>query len=114
TDTLVVIFCPNIPAAPQNQLMNAQLTIRASTPGWNEVFKTVLSGRREMNFQPNAQTVQFPAPRVDTNAQTIRVRIQVPSAFTNPSGDSVVFTATSFVPDERVFTVQECSGKPLP
>lgn len=114
TDTLVITFCPNIPATTQNQLMNAQLTIRASTPGWKEVFKTVLSGRREMNFQPNAQTVQFPATRVDTNAQTIRVRVQVPSAFTNPSGDSVVFTSATFVPDQRVFTVRECSGKPLP
>lgn len=113
-DTLVIIFCPNIPAAPQNLVMNAQITIRASTPGWKDVFKTVLSGRREMNFQPNVQTVQFPTTRVDTNAQTIRVRIQVPNAFTNPSGDSIVFTNAYFVPDERVFTVQECSGKPLP
>lgn len=113
-DTIVITFCPNIPATPQNQIMNAQLTIRASAPGWNDVFQTVLSGRREMNFQPNAQFVQFPATRVDTNAQTIRVRIAVPNAFTNPSGDSVVFTNATFVPDQRVFTVRECSGRPLP
>lgn len=113
-DTLVVIFCPNIPAILKNLTMNAQIHIKAHTPAWSQQFNTFLSGRREMNFQPNNVIVQFPPTRVDINAQSIRVRVIVPDAFLNPSGDSIVFTGATFVPDQRVFTVAECSGKMLP
>src|SRR5205823_5265352 len=77
-------------------------------------FNTYLSGRREMNFEPNQAFVSFPNTHVDTSAQPINVRITVPDAFTNPSGDSIIFTKAVFVPDQNVFTVAECSGKPLP
>ncbi|MDP4235965.1 MAG: choice-of-anchor D domain-containing protein, partial [Bacteroidota bacterium] len=113
-DTLVISFCPNIPALPQNLTMNAQIHIKASTPGWSQQFNTYLSGRREMNFEPNQSLVQFPNTHVDTSAQPIKVSVTVPDAFTNPSGDSIIFTKAIFVPDQRVFTVAECSGKPLP
>ncbi|MFI5263139.1 MAG: LamG-like jellyroll fold domain-containing protein, partial [Candidatus Kapaibacterium sp.] len=113
-DTLLVTFCPNIPAIPQNLTMNAQIHIKASTKVWTQQFNTYLSGRREMNFQPNSALVAFPITHVDTTATPINVSITVPDAFTNPSGDSIVFTQAVFVPDQRVFTVAECSGKPLP
>lgn len=114
TDTLVVTFCPNVPAIPQNLLMNANLIIKASTPSWNETFTTVLSGRREMNFRPNVSVVGFPPTRVDTSTAPITVRIVVPDAFQNPSGDSIVFTGFAFDPDDNVFTAAECSGAPPP
>jgi len=113
-DTLVITFCPNIPAIPQNLTMNAQIHIKASTKVWNKQFDTYLSGRREMNFQPNKALVQFPITRVDVNAAPINVSVSVPDAFTNPSGDSIIFTKAVFVPDQRVFTVAECANKPLP
>jgi hypothetical protein len=114
TDTLVVTFCPNVPAIPQNLLLNANLRIAASTPGWRDTFVTMLSGRREMNFRPNVSVVGFPPTRVDTNAQTQTVRIVIPDAFQNPSGDSIVFTGFAFDPDQNVFSAQECSGAPPP
>ncbi len=113
-DTLVITFCPNIPALVQNLTMNAQIHIKAGTNVWSQQFNTYLSGRREMNFQPNISTVAFPVTHVDTTAQPINVSFTIPDAFTNPSGDSIVFTDATFVPDQRVFTVSECSGKPLP
>jgi hypothetical protein len=113
-DTLVVSFCPNIPALQANVLSNAVLHIRASTPGWTQEFRTTLSGRRELNFQPNRATVQFPATRVDTAAPSITVDLTVPDAFANPSGDSVVITGLAFRPDQRVFSVRAANNSPLP
>ncbi|MEP7234803.1 MAG: choice-of-anchor D domain-containing protein, partial [Ignavibacteriota bacterium] len=113
-DTLLITFCPNIPAVVKNLTMNAQIHIDAHGAGWTKKFVTFLSGRREMNFQPNNVFVQFPNTRVDVNAAPMRVSITVPDAFTNPSGDSIIFTSAVFVPDQRVFTVTECTGKPLP
>jgi len=109
-DTLVVMFCPNVPAIPQNLLMNAIIHIKASTPAWKQQFNTYLSGRREMNFQPNSALVPFPITHVDTTAQPITVSVNVPDAFTNPSGDSIIFIRTQFVPDQRVFTVSSPLG----
>src|SRR5207248_2255749 len=60
SDTLVVTFCPDIPATKANLVKNDTLRILASTPGWSNTFTTLLSGRREMNFQPNRAQVQFP------------------------------------------------------
>ncbi len=111
TDTIVVSFCPNIPAIPANLVMNAQLTIHAQTPAYNQLYKVVLSGRREMNFQPNVSIVGFPLTRVDTNAAPVTVNITIPDAFQNPSGDSIVFTGIAFNPDDRVFTATECTGQ---
>lgn len=111
SDTLVISFCPNVPAIPANLTMNAQLTIHATTPAYSQTYKTILSGRREMNFQPKVNIVSFAPTRVDTNAASQKVLIIIPNAFQNPSGDSIVFTGTSFKPDDRVFTVSECSGE---
>jgi hypothetical protein len=113
-DTLLVAFCPNIPAVNANVLSNATLHIAASTPGWRQEFRTTLSGRRELNFQPNRATVQFPATRVDTAAPSVSVDLTVPDLFANPSGDSVVITALAFRPDQRVFSVRAASGRALP
>lgn len=113
-DTLLVTFCPNIPAVQANVVSNAALHIRARTPGWTQEFRTTLSGRRELNFQPNRATVQFPATRVDTAAPSITVDLTVPDAFANPSGDSVVITSIAFRPDQRVFSARAASGQPLP
>jgi hypothetical protein len=113
-DTLLVSFCPNIPAVQGNVLSNAMLHIKASTPGWSQEFKTTLSGRRELNFQPNRATVQFPATRVDTAAPSVTVDLTVPDEFANPSGDSVVITALAFRPDQRVFSARAANGRPLP
>jgi hypothetical protein len=115
-DTLVITFCPNVPAIPANLTMNAQIHIKASggKAGWSKQFDTYLSGRREMNFQPNNALVSFPTTHVDTTAKAMNVSIAIPDAFTNPDGDSVVFTDAYFVPDQKVFSVMECSGKPLP
>ena len=113
-DTLVVSFCPNIPAINANVISNAMLHIRASTPGWSQEFKTTLSGRRELNFQPNRATVQFPATRVDTAAPSVTVDLTVPDQFANPSGDSVVITGLAFRPDQRVFSVRAANNAPLP
>lgn len=114
TDTLVVTFCPNVPAITKNLLLNANLVIKASTPSWSQTFITALSGRREMNFRPNLSIVGFPPTRVDTSTAPITVRIVVPDAFQNPSGDSIVFTGIAFDPDDNVFTATECSGAPPP
>lgn len=113
-DTLVVSFCPNIPSIPQNILSNAVIHIKASTRDWNEEFQTVLSGRRELNFQPNRVLVSFPATRVDTSATPIPVQITVPDAFQNPSGDSIIITGISFAPDQRVFSVTTVPPRPFP
>ncbi len=113
-DTLLVSFCPNIPATQQNLLANAAIHIRARTQVWSEQFDVVLSGRREMNFQPNRVQVSFPATRVDTAAQPIPVEITVPDQFINPSGDSVVIDTMTFVPDQRVFSIEHPSGQPFP
>jgi len=113
-DTLLVSFCPDIPATQQNVLANAVIHIRARTPGWTQDFEVTLSGRRELNFQPRPTLVSFPATRVDTAAQPISVEITVPDQFANPSGDSIVITGITFVPDQRVFSVEHPSGQPFP
>jgi len=113
-DTLVVSFCPNIPSIPQNILSNAVIHIKASTRDWSEEFETVLSGRRELNFQANRVLVTFPATRVDTGATPIPVDLTVPDAFQNPSGDSIVITGISFAPDQRVFSVTTVPPRPFP
>jgi hypothetical protein len=113
-DTLLVRFCPNIPAEAKNLLANATLHIRAKTSGWSQEFKTTLSGRRELNFTPSRVLVSFPATRVDTSATPIPVDITVPDAFQNPSGDSIVITGLSFVPDQRVFSVVAADGSSPP
>ncbi len=112
-DTLVVSFCPNIPATQQNLLANATIHIKARTPAWTQEFKTVLSGRRELNFSPSRSLVSFPATRVDTSAAPIAVDITVPDAFQNPSGDSIIITGATFVPDQRVFSIDPSAG-PFP
>ncbi len=113
-DTLLVSFCPDIPATQANLLSNAAIHIRAGTPAWTERFDVVLSGRREMNFQPNRVLVSFPDTRVDTAAQPISVEISVPDPFVNPSGDSVVIDTITFVPDQRVFSIEHPTGLPFP
>ncbi|MBS1910561.1 MAG: choice-of-anchor D domain-containing protein [Bacteroidetes bacterium] len=112
-DTLQVSFCPNIPATQANLLANATIHIKAHTTGWSQEFKTVLSGRRELNFQPSRVLVSFPATRVDTGATPISVDITVPDAFQNPSGDSIIITGITFVPDQRVFSIDP-SAPPFP
>lgn len=113
-DTLEIVFCPNIPATPQNVLSNATIHISARTKDWAETFQTVLSGRRELNFTPTPSLVQFPATRVDTWANPIQVRVTIPGPFQNPSGDSLVITGVAFVPDQRVFSVTHPTGQPFP
>jgi hypothetical protein len=113
-DTLIVLFCPNIPATPQNRVKNDTIHIKASSPGWSQTFNTVLSGRREINFIPDRSLIQFPATRVDTSLGAITVNVYVPDAFTNPSGDSIVITNVTFEPDDRVFSARAQSGQPLP
>lgn len=112
-DTLEVSYCPNIPATQQNLLANATIHIRARTAAWNQEFRTILSGRRELNFAPSRTLVSFPATRVDTAAAPISVDINVPDAFQNPSGDSVIITSATFVPDQRVFSIDPAAG-PFP
>jgi hypothetical protein len=114
SDTLVVSFCPDIPATKANLVKNDTLRIHASTPGWSNTFTTLLSGRREMNFQPNVSLVQFPATRVDTSAQPQNVSISVPDILINPDGDSIIIDNVSFQPDQHVFSATESTGKPLP
>lgn len=113
-DTLIVSFCPNIPATQANRVTNDTLHIVARSPGWNDEFKTVLSGRREINFIPDRTLITFPATRVDTTLGAIMVKVFVPDAFTNPSGDSVVITNVTFDPDQRVFSARAATGQPLP
>jgi hypothetical protein len=113
-DTLTISFCPNIPAIQANILLNASLHIAAHTPGWSQTFTTILSGRRELNFQPSKVLVNFPATRVDTSAQAVSVDIAVPDPFVNPSGDSVIIDWVSFQPDQKVFSVVASTGAPLP
>ncbi|HET6401156.1 MAG TPA: choice-of-anchor D domain-containing protein [Candidatus Kapabacteria bacterium] len=113
-DTLEVSFCPNIPATKANLVKNDTLHIMAHAPGWNATFTTLLSGRREMNFQPNVTLVQFPATRVDTSAQPQAVSLTVPDVTINPDGDSIVIDKVSFQPDQQVFTASASTGAPLP
>ncbi len=113
-DTLEVTFCPNIPAINANLMKIDTLHIEAHSPDWSDSFTTILSGEREMNFQPNVSLVQFPATRVDTFAQPKTVTITVPGFQTNPDADSVIIDNVSFQPDQNVFTVQASTGVPLP
>ncbi len=113
-DTIEVTFCPNIPAIAANLMKIDTLHIDAHTPGWKDSFTTILSGEREMNFQPNTALVQFPATRVDTSAQPKAITITVPGVATNPDGDSVVIDNVSFQPDQDVFTAVASTGSPLP
>src|SRR5581483_6901754 len=111
---LEITFCPNIPATKANLVKNDTLHIEAHTPGWNSAFTTLLSGRREMNFQPNVTPVQFPATRVDTSAQPQTVSLTVPDVTINPHGAPVVIDNVSFQPDQHVFSAQASTGAPLP
>jgi hypothetical protein len=113
-DTLLISFCPNVPADDNFLISNAMIHIKASTTVWKQEFTTTLSGRREMNFKPNRLTVPFVPTRVDTSALPLFATIDVPDPFVNPSGDSVVITGYSFVPDQRVFSVREVNNLPLP
>ena len=113
-DTLIIQFCPNIPAVKANLVKNDTLHILAHSPGWSSKFVTYLSGRREMNFQPNVSLVQFPATRVDTSAQPQAVTLTVPDVTINPDGDSIVITDVTFQPDQKVFTASASTGAPLP
>jgi hypothetical protein len=113
-DTLIVSFCPNIPATQANRVTNDTLHIVARSPGWSDEFKTVLSGRREINFIPDRTLITFPATRVDTTLGAVSVNVFVPDAFTNPSGDSIVITKITFDPDQRVFSARAATGQPLP
>jgi hypothetical protein len=113
-DTIQVTFCPNIPAVNANLMKIDTLHIEAHTPGWKDSFTTILSGEREMNFQPNVSFVQFPATRVDTSAQAKPVGITVPGVATNPDGDSVVIDNVTFQPDQHVFSAVASTGLPLP
>ncbi|HET6511063.1 MAG TPA: LamG domain-containing protein, partial [Candidatus Kapabacteria bacterium] len=113
-DTLIVSFCPNIPATNANRVTNDTLHIVAHSPGWSQEFKTVLSGRREINFIPDRTLLSFPATRVDTTLGPILVNVFVPDVLSNPSGDSIVITNVTFVPDQRVFTARAANGQPLP
>ena len=113
-DTIEVTFCPNIPAINANLFKTDTLHIDAHTPGWADSFTTILSGEREMNFQPAVTLVQFPATRVDTSAKPQPVGITVPGVNINPDGDSVVIDNVSFQPDQKVFTAVASTGLPLP
>ncbi len=113
-DTLVISFCPNIPAIKANLVKNDTIHIKAHSPGWTSTFVTYLSGRREMNFQPDVSQVQFPATRVDTSAQPRAVTLTVPDVTINPDGDSIVITDVTFQPDQKVFTASASTGAPLP
>jgi hypothetical protein len=113
-DTLLISFCPNIPATQANTVLNATLHIKASSPGWSQVFNTLMSGGRELNFQPSTVLVGFPATRVDTSAAPIGVNIAVPNPFVNPSGDSVIIDSIGFMPDDHVFSVLAANNAPLP
>ena len=114
SDTLLIAFCPDVPATKANLVINDTLHILAHSPGWSSPFTTLLSGRREMNFQPNITLVSFPATRVDTSAQPLTVSISVPDVTINPDGDSIVITSVTFAPDQRVFTAVASNGAPLP
>lgn len=114
SDTLVVTFCPDIPATKANQIKNDTIHITARSPGWSDTFEALLSGRREINFSPSTDLIQFPATRVDTTLGAVSLELSVPNAFSNPSGDSVVVTNITFKPDQRVFTARAASGAPLP
>lgn len=113
-DTLVVTFCPGGISDTSNVVNNARVHIRASATAWSEEFATTVSGRREINFLPNRLVRGFPATRVDVQAPNTNVILTVPDQFLNPSGDSLIITDVTFMPDERVFTAAANSGAPLP
>ncbi|MDP4233194.1 MAG: choice-of-anchor D domain-containing protein [Bacteroidota bacterium] len=109
-DTLIVTFCPDIPATKANLIKNDTLHISAHSQGWTTEFRTMLSGRREMNFQPNVSQVQFPATRVDTSAQPQAVTITVPDITLNPDGDYIQIDSVTFDPDQQVFSARDSMG----
>lgn len=114
SDTLVVQFCPDIPATQANQVKNDTIHILARSTGWSREFEAMLSGRREVNFSPNRALIAFPATRVDTLLAPQTLELTIPDAFLNPSGDSIVITNITFKPDQRVFTARAATGQPLP
>jgi hypothetical protein len=114
SDTLVIAFCPDVPATKNNLVINDTLHIEAHSPGWSSTFTTLVSGRREMNFQPDVSVVSFPATRVDTSAQPQIVTLSVPDFTINPDGDSIVITSVTFQPDQQVFAASASNGAPLP
>lgn len=113
-DTLVVSFCPDIPAVQQNLVADAKLHILSHTADWSREDTVTMSGRREMNFQPNRAVVNFPNIRAGTTSAPMIVELSVPDPFLNPSGDSVVVTGISFSPDQRVFSARAANGSALP
>ncbi len=114
TDTLVIGFCPNIPAVAANLVADAKLHIRSHTVDWSREDTVTMSGRREMNFQPNRTNVNFPNIRAGFSSGPQIVEITVPDEFLNPSGDSLVITDITFNPDQRVFTASAVNGAPFP
>lgn len=86
------------------------LHIQAHSQGWATQFHTMLSGRREMNCQPNISQVQFPATRVDTFAQPQTVTINVPDITINPDGDYIQIDSVTFDPEQHVFSAHDSIG----
>lgn len=109
-DTLLISFCPDIPATKANLVKTDTLHIAAHSQGWTTQFRTVVSGRREMNFQPNVSLVQFPATRVDTSAQPQTVLLTVPDITVNPDGDYIRIDSVTFEPDQKVFSAHDSMG----
>lgn len=113
-DTVVIEFCPNVPADSSNTEVQAALHVSAKGSQWAKTLETFLIGKRALTFAPYPLAVQFPSGVIDVLSPVARnINIAIPSFNVNPSQDTVAIDSISFLPDERVFVVTAPASFPV-
>ena len=107
-DTVVLTFCPRTPADAAQMECRAALHIQASGSQWSNTLETFLVGKRSLTFRPAPTSVSFPAGVVDVlSPSALSVVLKIPDYRLNPSQDVVTVDSVTFLPDERVFTIEQ-------
>jgi len=113
-DTVVIRFCPNVPADSASLEVQAMLHINTHGSAWSRSIEAFLIGKRALTFAPYPLAIQFPSGVIDILSPIARtVRLSIPSFVLNPAQDTVVIDSIGFLPDERVFVVTQPTVFPL-
>ncbi|MCO6465737.1 MAG: choice-of-anchor D domain-containing protein [Bradyrhizobiaceae bacterium] len=113
-DTVVLEFCPNVPADSTSIEVQAALHVKAHGSRWAKELETFLIGKRALTFAPYPLSIQFPSGVIDTLSNVARtVQVTIPSFDVNPSQDTVQVDSVTFLPDDRVFVVTQPAAFPV-
>lgn len=113
-DTLKVRYCPRAVSVRDSVNHDAVIHIKAHGNGWAREFRTHLSGKQTLMMEPAPEIVVFPPTRVDTLSVPRHVFVTIPENSVNPDRLPVKIDSVTFQPDERVFSVSDSLGRPLP